>query len=62
MERIKERDDIMHDEKSFERENAEVNGENMMEGAGETIEDKTDVPDFDAIAESIRHGKQSFCI
>ena len=53
MERIKERDDIMHDEKSFERENAEVNGENMMEGAGETIEDKTDVPDFDAIAESI---------
>lgn len=53
MERIKERDDIMRDERSFERDNAEVNGENMIEGAGRTIEDKTALSDFDTIAESI---------
>lgn len=53
MERIKERDDIMRDERSFERNNAEVNGENTIEGAGRTIEDKTALSDFDTIAESI---------
>lgn len=53
MERIKERDDIMRNNQDFDSENNEMNNEKIVAGTDKVLEDKTDIADFDIIAESI---------